>query len=65
MVTDALSRKHAVLAILIIREWKNLEVLVEIGAQSVPSSSVVFLGNMIVQPVIIHKIGRAHIDDPV
>ena len=64
VVADALSRKHSVLASLMVREWRDLESLVSFEIQQTRDSDTVCLASLSIQPSLLARIGEQQRNDP-
>ena len=60
IVVDALSQKpHRTVALLMIREWRALEMMAEFGVQPASIEGVRVLGYMVVQATLVDQIIEA------
>ena len=63
VVADALSRKHSMMASLMIKEWKSLEELALHDIQPVHASEKAYIGSLVVQPTLIRKVRQMQMID--
>ena len=63
VVADALSRKHSVMASLMIKEWKSLEVLASHDFQPAHVSEMAYIGILVMQPTLIRKVRQMQMTD--
>ena len=55
-MVDALSRKHNVIASLMVREWKSLETLAHLGIHPIQKGEKGYIGSLTAQPTLVGKI---------
>ena len=62
-MADALSRKHNVMASLMVREWKSLKALVHFEIHPIQKGDKGYIGSLIAQPTLVGKIRQMQMSD--